>query len=228
SPESKYIAQANWKGLSYKIGDMASLRPQLFTICLFAIFNIACGKRAEVAGAETSAQPAPAASTPGIVTLNPESAEVRQMTIEPAKAIPLPADEVSAPAKIQLNPNRVGHAVLPVPGRIARVLVKLGDSVAKGQPVILIDSPSISDSENPFLQAQSAVHQSELASAKAEADLNRTTMLYENGTVPQKELLAARTTLALAKDAFEQAQSVREQARRRIELLGLKAGQVQQ
>ena len=212
---------------------MASLRPRLSRhLCiLFGALGLltlaACGKRTEAA-AEAEASSSPAPPPPGLVVLNPESPEARQMIVEQVHTIPLPANEVTAPARIQLNPNRVGHAVLPVPGRITRVLVKLGDSVRKGQPVVMIDSPSIGDAEAAFIQAQSGVHQAELALAKADADMNRLTILFERGAAPEKEVLAARTTLALARDSLEQAQSVREQARRRIELLGLKAGQLQQ
>ena len=58
------------------------------------------------------------------------------MSIEPVKTVAVAADEVTAPAKIEVNPNRVGHAVLPVPGRIVQVMTKLGDSVEKGPAAV--------------------------------------------------------------------------------------------
>jgi cobalt-zinc-cadmium efflux system membrane fusion protein len=199
--------------------------PLLFAVLL----STACTKRDDVAAAsEPSSAPAPAAEKSGIVALRPESPEARGITVEVVRAVPLPADEVIAPARIQLNPNRVAHAVLPVAGRIARVMVKLGDAVTKGQPVALVDSPAVSDAESAFAQSQAGVHQAELAIAKADADLARLTTLFEHGATAEKEVISARTTLALAKDALDQAQSVREQARRRLELLGLKAGPQQQ
>jgi cobalt-zinc-cadmium efflux system membrane fusion protein len=204
--------------------DVIYGKPCLLLLILLAASG--CGKRPEVQA--DASPPAPAQAAPGVVTLNPDSPALRQMSVESVKTIPLPAEEVDAPARIQLNPNRVSHAVLPVPGRIARVLVKLGDSVTKGQPVAMIDSPVITDAESVFIQAQSAVHQAELTLAKADADLNRVNTLFEHGATAEKEVAAARTTQALAKDSVDQAQSVREQARRKIELLGLKPGQFQQ
>jgi cobalt-zinc-cadmium efflux system membrane fusion protein len=150
------------------------------------------------------------------------------LTVEVVRTVPLPADEVIAPARIQLNPGRVGHAVLPVAGRVTRVMVKLGDSVTKGQPVAAVDSPAVGDAESAYVQAQSGVHQAEVSVSKADADLTRLTVLFEHGATAEKEVIAAKTALALAKDSLSQAESVREQARRRLELLGLKAGQIQQ
>jgi membrane fusion protein, heavy metal efflux system len=189
----------------------------------------ACSKPTEVAAeAGAASSPAPTTSTPGLVVLPPESPKLQEMTIEPVRTVPVAADQVIAPARIQLNPNRVGHAVLPVAGRIARVMVKLGDTVTQGQPLVMIDSPAVSDAEAAFTQAQSGVHQAEVAAAKADADLARLTTLFEHGATAEKEVIAGRTSVALAKDSLEQAQSIREQARRRLELLGLKAGQSQQ
>ena len=68
----------------------------------------------------------------------------------------------------------------------------------------------------------------ELAVAKAEADLSRVNDLYEHQAVAQKDAFAAKTAEAVTRSSLEQAQTAREQARRRLELLGLKAGQFQQ
>jgi cobalt-zinc-cadmium efflux system membrane fusion protein len=121
------------------------------------------------------------------------------MTIEPVRSVTVPADEITAPAKIEVNPNRVGHAMLPAPGRIVRVMVKLGDSVAQGQPVVAIESSVVAEAESGHIQSDASVRQAELAVAKAEADLARETDLFEHQAVAQKEVLAAQTTAELAK-----------------------------
>lgn len=202
-----------------------------FLLCGSALLLLHGCSKPEQAEAETvpSASPsgAPAAGD-NIVHLGPGAPELKMMTVEPVRSVPVPSDEVTAPAKIAANPNRVGHAVLPAPGRIVRVLVKLGDSVTRGQPVVTAESPAITDAEYGFTQAEAAVRQAELAGAKAEADLTRLNDLFEHQAVAQKEVLAARTTQALSLSAIEQAKAMREQARRRLELLGLKAGQFQQ
>ena len=184
-----------------------------------------CGQHRE---AMADGKESPKASTPGLVVLDPNAPELLQMTIEALRTVPAPADEVTAPAKIEANPNHVGHAVLPTPGRIVRVMVKLGDAVTKGQPLVTIESSAVAEAESTYLQAESSVRQAELAAAKADADLTRLADLFEHQAVAQKDVLAAQTSSALARASVEQARSAREHARRRLELLGLQVGRFQQ
>ena len=199
----------------------------------------ACGKhKVESAAASNDQAQSPAGvvssrSSPekalnGEVVMDPTAPELQQMNIESVRSVPVAVDEVSTTARIQANPHNVGHAVVPVPGRIARVMVKLGDSVVRGQPLVAIESTAIAEAESAFAQAEAAVRQAEIAHTKAEADVSRLTDLYEHQAVAQKEVLAAKTTAGLTKAALDQAGSGRDQARRRLELLGLKAGQFQQ
>ncbi len=164
----------------------------------------------------------------GSVVLGPDAPELKQMKIESVREMPIPADELTAPARIEVNPNRVGHAVLPAPGRIVHVMVKMGDSVTRGQPVVSLESPTVAEAETSYMQADASVRQAELALNKADADLARLADLFDHQAVAQKEVMAARTTSALALTSLEQAKTGRNQSRRRLELLGLKAGQLQQ
>lgn len=190
-----------------------------------------CGKSAPATNDPEKTAPGPSAATSlpaGVVALGPDAPELKQMKIEAVRAVPVPTDEVTAAAKIEANPNRVGHAALPVPGRIVRVLVKLGDAVAKGQPLVTIESSAIAEAEAAYAQSEASVRQAELAIVKAEADLARLSDLFEHQAVAQKEVLAAQTTLSVSKSSLEQAKSGREQGLRRLELLGLKPGRTQQ
>jgi cobalt-zinc-cadmium efflux system membrane fusion protein len=108
------------------------------------------------------------------------------------------------------------------------VFAKLGDTVSKGQPLVTIESTAVAEAESAFVQAEGAVRQTEISLNKAEADAARISDLYDHMAVAQKDLLSAKTTVALNKAAVEQAQSIRDQAKRRLELLGLKAGEFQQ
>ena len=199
-------------------------------LCAFAVFLAACGHpEAASKKSEPEATAKPAAIAPeGVVLLGSDAPELKQITIEPMRAIPLPSDEVTAPAKIELNPNRVAHATLPIPGRIVRVMVKLGDSVKAGDPVVIIESPAAGEAESAYVQAENLVRQAELAAAKADADLTRVADLFEHQAIAKKEVLSAQTALALSKASVEQAKSGVEQAQRRLQLLGLKPGQLRQ
>jgi len=198
-----------------------------------------CGKQmgdAVVAKDKASEPAAPPAAAPppmqkdlsGDVVMDPAAPELKQMAIETVRTVPVAVDQVTTTARIQADPHNVGHAVVPVPGRIVKVMSKLGDSVVRGQPLVAIESTVAAEAESAFLQSEVAVRQAEIASAKAEADLTRLADLYEHQAVAQKEVLAAQTAAGLTKAGVDQAHSARDQARRRLELLGLTPGKFQQ
>lgn len=211
---------------------------QAFTVAVCLAWGVACNRHGgeSVAAKDepaATARPAPPAASvqkelTGEVVLGPSAPELKQMTIEAVRLVPVAVDEVTVTARIQANPHSVGHAVVPVPGRIVRVMARLGDLVARGQPLVAIDSTVVAEAESAFVQAEAVVRQAEIASTKAEADVSRLTDLYEHQAVAQKEVLAAKTTAGLTLASVDQARSGRDQARRRLELLGLKAGEFQQ
>src|SRR5262249_21364517 len=135
----------------------------------------------------------------------------------------VPSDELVAPARVALNPNRVSHVVPQVQGRVTRVMTGLGDFVEQGQPVIELDSPDADAAVSAYLQAEATRRQSRAALTKAESDLARTADLYEHKAVAEKDLLGARNDLAQARASLETAEAGRQLAARKLELLGLKS-----
>ena len=202
-----------------------------FALAASLLFSTGCKK--PVADAAPAKSQPPSGTTarkglPGEVVMDADAPELKQMKIEAIRAMTVPVDEVTTTARIQANPHRVGHAVVPVPGRIVSVMAKLGDLVARGQPLVAMESAMVAEAESAFVQAEASVRQAQIALTKADADAARIADLYEHQAVAQKEVLAANTTAALTKTSIEQTMSVRDQARRRLELLGLKAGEFQQ
>jgi cobalt-zinc-cadmium efflux system membrane fusion protein len=143
------------------------------------------------------------------------------MRIEPVRAAELPADEVAAPGKIIINPNRTSKVFPPVGGRIVDVLAHLGEAVTQGQPVVAVESPEAEVAIAAYLQAQAAERQGEATLTKAQTDFDRMKDLYEVRAVAQKDVVAAENDLAQAKAGLEAARAGREQARRKLEVLGL-------
>jgi cobalt-zinc-cadmium efflux system membrane fusion protein len=107
-------------------------------------------------------------------------------------------------------------------------MVKLGDAVVQGQPVLALESPDADAAMSTFMQAQAGVVQATAALQKAQADFDRVDDLFEHNAVAKKEVTNAESTLTQAKAAVEQAQALREQALRRIRVLGLEPGDFRQ
>ena len=156
-----------------------------------------------------------------LVTLSPDSPQLKQIRVELVQLADMPTDEVVAPARVIPNPNRISRLLPQVQGRVTRVMAQLGDTVEKGQPLVELDSPDADAAISTFLQTQASERQAGATLAKARADLTRATDLYEYKAIAEKDLLSARNDLAQATEALETAHAANDQARRKLELLGL-------
>jgi cobalt-zinc-cadmium efflux system membrane fusion protein len=175
-----------------------------------------------------SANPKEARAIDGEVTMPPDSPKLRQIRIEPVRVADVPTDEVIAPGKIELNPNMQAHVSLPFAGRVIGVQAKIGDFVAKGAPVLTLESPDLDQAQSANLQAEAGVNQAKANLLKAQADIDRVKDLAEHKAIAQKEVLNAENALAQARSALEQAQAAHTQSLRRLELFGLKPGDFSQ
>ena len=158
------------------------------------------------------------------VAISSDSPKLHEIRVEPVGAADAPADDVGSPGKVEVNPNRLSHVLLPVQGRITKVFRKLGDAVTQGEPLLSLESPDIDLAMAAYLQASAGVTQAKAALAKSQADVDRTKDLYENNAVAQKELLNAQSVLTQSKAAVEQAEAGVQQSLRKLEILGLKPG----
>ena len=108
-------------------------RKALLVTALVAL--AACGKKDPPAVASTNS--GPLAQT-GVVILPADSPKRKEIRVETVEAADVPRDEVTAPGKIEVNPNRVSHVVMPVAGRVTELAVHIGDFVKQGQPVLTV------------------------------------------------------------------------------------------
>jgi len=169
-----------------------------------------------------SGAPQETAASARIITLPPDSPQLKQIRVAAAREEDTPADVVTAPGKIEAIPTRVSRVLPPVAGRVVSVLVNVGDKVTVGQPVAVMDSPDADAAISAVLQAEAAESQARSALLKAQKDLERLRDLYAHQAVAQKDLLQAEKDEAQAEQAVKQAQAVVRQARSRAGLLGLK------
>jgi len=169
-----------------------------------------------------AANPPSTAGPSNQISFPADSPKLAQVKIETVTSADVPANEIVAPGKIEVNPNRISHVVLPVAGRIVAVLVKLGDSVKQGAPILQIESPDADAAVSTFLQAQAQVAQTNSVLLKANADLDRARDLFEHKAIASKEVLNDEAAVAQAKATLEQGQAAVKQALRRLEIFGLK------
>jgi membrane fusion protein, heavy metal efflux system len=177
---------------------------------------------------DTSAEKTGLATGPSVVSVPPESPQFKQFRVAPVRLQDIVTDEVIAPGRIGVNPNRVSRVLPPVQGRVLEVMVKLGDFVERGQPLLSLDSPDADAAVSTYLQAEATDRQVKFALARAETDYQRAKDLHEHNAVSEKDLLGAQNDLMQATANVETSRAASEQARRKLELLGLKPSEFRQ
>lgn len=177
---------------------------------------------ASVVSASTQSQGMP------LVVVPTDSPRFKQLRIEPVREQTFPTDEVVAPAKVMINPNRISRVLPPVQGRVLVVSVKLGDTVAEGQPLVTLNSPDADAAISAYLQADATLRQAKVTLAKTETDLQRARNLLQYQAISEKDVLAAQNDFAAARAALENAEAARAQALRKLTLLGLTPTDLQQ
>ena len=192
-----------------------------------AMWISGCSRAPEPA-AKSSGNPVQAASESGRIEIPADSPKLKQIQVAEVKLASMPTDEFTAPGKVEVNPNRVSKVLLPVPGRVAEVMVRFGDAVKKNDPLLTVESPEADAAASAAMQAEAQVTDAQAALNKAQQDFERVAELYKGDAIAKKEVVAAETTLAQAKTGLRQAQTAQQAAAARLDLFGLKAGSFRQ
>ena len=178
--------------------------------------------------AKAAEAPPPTAAKSDRIIIPPDSPKLSQIHSEEVTIAPVPANEVNSPGKIEANPNRVSHVIAPLSGRVLQVLVRIGDAVKQGDPVLIMESPDLDTAIANHAQAAASVTQAKIALAKAKSDYERAKTLYDKGAVAEKELIATQSVVAQSEPAVTQAEALTSQALRRLQILGVQPGAVGQ
>ncbi len=97
-------------------------------------------------------------------------------------------DVITANGELMFDPTRVGHLSTRVPGSVAAVFKTVGDEVAAGDILALVDASQVGQAKSQFLQA---VVQHQLRKTTVE----RLRPIATNGALPQKALIEAESAL---------------------------------
>lgn len=145
------------------------------------------------------------------VTVEPETARRHGDAIEVPAGSPLRSrlevDPVGiesvrrtleAPAQAEVDPARMARIAPPLPGRVVQLFVHFGDTVARGQPLLTLDSPDLVAAQTDYLRARSAL-------AQTERTMTRQQDLASHGIGAQREVETATTDRDLARSELERA-----------------------
>ena len=200
------------------------MKKRLLLAALTSLAVAGCGKGSEQGGGEKAAGGKPAAEKQakgehgekkeegrghgGGVELSAE--EERAAGIKTEKAsLTSAGGEIAVTGTIQPNLDRLAQVGPRVPGRVVRVQASLGDRVAGGHPLAVLDSIEVGE-------ARSALAQAEADTRVAEAAFKRAESLRADNVVPEKEYLRARGDMEKSRAAVAA-------ARDKVKMLGVGA-----
>ena len=128
---------------------------------------------------------------------------------------------MTAPGTVEANPSGQAKITPPVSGKLARILVKQGDTVRAGQPLVVLDSYDVAQAHAAVRDAQLGVEQAvaavqtaqaQVGQSRAKLDSTQTTLarqrqLAQAGAFSQAPLLAVQSEVSQAQSELSQAQT---------------------
>jgi membrane fusion protein, heavy metal efflux system len=194
--------------------------PALKLLC-FAIFSIVFLASCDLAqvfnfqkdkhDAPVAIAPAPVSATDRrLVKLSADAKKAASLTMAPCEYRELDSD-VNVTGEVLANANTQMHVTTPVTGRVAEILVKIGDHIAEGKPLMMVRSTDIQQAESDLLQAaqqvksdlKQALVQIRCDTASAEAQLGLDEKIYNRMKALYDEHIAAKADFQMAETAYE-------------------------
>ncbi|MDJ0449642.1 efflux RND transporter periplasmic adaptor subunit [Methylocystis sp. JR02] len=141
------------------------------------------------AGAPQTASPD--AAPEGLIKLSPEQIEAAKIGV--GKAGPgVLKRQITVPATVKPDPDHLARVAAKVSGVVAEMRKKLGDEVAKGETIAVIDSREVADAKSEYLAA--------LANYELQSQLfQREKGLFEKKITAEQLFLKAKASFTEAK-----------------------------
>ncbi len=156
--------------------------------------------------AETYTRPEPTPTAPHVgmtvrsdaVTLTDDAPQWAAITIEPAKGAEARWSD-PVPARVVFDETRTSRLGTPLAGRLSALMIERGQRVTSGDKLFTVASPNLAELRS---DQQKAI----VERASAKINLDRTQALVDAGSLPGKELVAAKQALVEADLAVSLAQ----------------------
>lgn len=111
---------------------------------------------------------------------------------------------IEATGTIQPDIEGMVKIISHLPGRVEGISVKIGDSIKKGEPLITIMAPDISDTYSNYISSLSQLKQ-------AERSYNLNKQLFEVGAVTKNDLM-------ISEAGYEQLKAISEGLKKKLEI----------
>jgi cobalt-zinc-cadmium efflux system membrane fusion protein len=144
-----------------------------------------------------ASEPATPAAPAGQVWLTPAEVKDAKISVQIVSEQDVD-DTILTSGTVTLEDQLTGHVISPVSGRVAKVAAELGERVAKGQALAVIESPDIGS-------VVSDSHKAEANLIAAEHDLRRKRDLFDQQAASAAEVEMSEDTYRTAKAEMQRA-----------------------
>ncbi|MCC6659569.1 MAG: efflux RND transporter periplasmic adaptor subunit [Phycisphaerales bacterium] len=155
------------------------------------------------------------------VTLTAEAIDAGGISVE-AAGLRVLRPTFIAPARVSFNAESMAHVGSPLTGRATQINVRLGDTVTKGQPLVVIESPELGEAQADYLGKRTAAQTTAPAAELARLSWERARGLFEGSRgISLTEVQRRETEYAVALAAQRTAEAAAMGAENRLHLLGM-------
>jgi cobalt-zinc-cadmium efflux system membrane fusion protein len=179
-------------------------------------------KNGKAIEAEAAAQPSAAPND----VIEPTPEQLAQVQVESVREQLIDVD-LQTTGKVGFNEDRLTPVFAPYGGRVLEVLANKGDLVAVGQPLLVIESPDLVAAVNDLAEARANHDKAKIALDSAEKAAQRARNLNSLEALATKELQAAESDLARAREDYRRAGAAVLVVRNRLSLFGKSADEIQ-
>jgi membrane fusion protein, heavy metal efflux system len=189
---------------------------------LIALTATGCSKSAAVETKPAEVPPPP--NTADVVTVTAEQLRQFRMETPFERKVSVVRE---ATGKVAFNEDNATPVFSPYTGRIMRLLVKPGDAVRKGEPLVEIDTPDIVAAESDLLTGKAALAKAGATLRQAERNRDRLKRLVAGEAAPVKDLEQATTDAQNAGNDVRAAEAATDAALQRLTVFGKSPEEIQ-
>jgi cobalt-zinc-cadmium efflux system membrane fusion protein len=129
---------------------------------------------------------------------------------------------LNVPARVTFNTEAMAHVGSAVQGRATEIKARVGDSVKKGDELLVVESPALGEAQSDYLQKRTAVAVAASAVEPAQDAADRAKKLYDqNQGIALGEVQKRQAEFKAAQGALQTAEAAARAAENRLHLLGM-------
>ena len=149
----------------------------------------------------------------------PTAAQWATLTVEPVQQIVFRQEHMTE-AKIAVDDDHATPIFSPYAGRVVKLLVKPGDTVARGQPLFVVEATDMVQAQTDFVAAIAARNKTRAQLNLAQTVEKRLHDLYDGKAISLREWQQSQADLNSAQNDVRSAETALEAVRNRLRILG--------